>query len=252
MSVFKEICSIFDVRIRVTSLSEAVEKLMKEKAQLEKGYFCFTNVHTLVMAYEDNNYKKVQNESLASFPDGKPLVLIEKLKGCKNAERVCGPDFMGELLERTQHLGWRHYFYGSTPETLEKLRKNLNKKYPELTISGCYSPPFRNLSEQEELKIIDMINASSSDCIWIGLGAPKQEVWMNRHKDKISGLMFGVGAAFDFFAGTTKRAPKWMQKCYLEWFYRLLQEPKRLMGRYLKTNLKFMCLAVKELFGKKK
>jgi len=153
---------------------------------------------------------------------------------------------MGLIFEMSAKKGFKHYFYGSTPETLELLKEKLNKNYPDMIIIGMYSPPFGPLTEDKDAAVVKMINDSDSDFVWIGLGAPKQERWMFEHKDKIKGLMLGVGAGFDYHAENIKRAPMWMQKASLEWFYRLMQEPKRLFGRYLSTNWKFIKLIRKE------
>ena len=122
------------------------------------------------------------------------------------------------------------------------MRSKLIEEYPGLQIAGLYSPPFRNLTEQEEKEIINMINENAPDFVWVGLGAPKQEKWMNLHKEKVRGFMVGVGAGFDYLAGNISRAPQWMQKLNLEWLYRMLQDPKRLFKRYLYTNIKFIIL----------
>ena len=154
--------------------------------------------------------------------------------------RVTGPDYMRQMLSMGQQLHWRHFFYGSTPETLEKLRGVLTDKYPDLEIAGMISPPFRPLTPQEDAEMVEQINAARPDFVWVGLGAPKQEIWRADHQGRISGLMVGVGAAFDFEAGNISRAPQWMQKCNLEWLYRLMQDPKRLFKRYFYTNTKFI------------
>ena len=120
------------------------------------------------------------------------------------------------------------------------LKEKFLKRYPDLKIAGMYAPPFRPLTKEEDEAVINQINAVKPDFIWVGLGAPKQENWMNFHKGRLSGIMFGVGAAFDFHAGTVKRAPRWMQEWCLEWLYRLCQDPKRLFKRYLETNTKFI------------
>lgn len=158
---------------------------------------------------------------------------------------------MQKIFESSDSNGYRHYFYGSTEETLKKLRDKLQEKYPNINIVGMYSPPFRTLTEEEDNEIIKNINNTEADIVWVGLGAPKQEIWMNNHKNKIKGLMIGVGAGFDYHAGNIKRAPKWMQKCSLEWLYRLLQDPKRLFKRYFRTNTKFIKLVHKELKNEK-
>ena len=152
-------------------------------------------------------------------------------------ERTTGPSYMGKVLELG---GYRHYFYGSTEATLEKLYRNITSDYPQSIIVGIYSPPFRPITENEDTAIVERINKAEPDFIWVGLGAPKQEKWMSAHQGKVNGLMVGVGAAFDYYAGNIERAPKWMQNCNLEWVYRLFQDPKRLFKRYLVTNSKFI------------
>ena len=148
------------------------------------------------------------------------------------------------MLKISAEEGYRHYFYGSTEETLEKLAKTLEELYPGVQVAGMYSPPFRALSKEEDEEIVKRINDSHADFVWIGLGAPKQERWMAEHQGKIKGFMVGVGAAFDYLVGNIKRAPMWMQKANLEWLYRLLQEPKRLFKRYFYTNTRFIWNAV--------
>lgn len=149
---------------------------------------------------------------------------------------------MPEILRLSETEGYTHYFYGSTEQTLKFLEKNLREKYPKLKIAGTYSPPFRKLTKEEDRKVVERINAAKPDFIWVGLGAPKQERWMYEHRGRINGIMLGVGAAFDFHAGTSKRAPKWMQEFYLEWLYRLIQDPKRLLKRYMFSNMEFIWL----------
>jgi N-acetylglucosaminyldiphosphoundecaprenol N-acetyl-beta-D-mannosaminyltransferase len=141
-----------------------------------------------------------------------------------------------------------HYFYGSKEETLLKLENSLHEKYPGIDIRGLYSPPFRALTKEEDEDDIRRINNSGADIVWIGLGAPKQEKWMAAHQGKIHGVMMGVGAGFDFHAGTIKRAPVWIQKISMEWLYRLFQDPRRLIRRYFLSNIKFLWYTVKDSF----
>jgi N-acetylglucosaminyldiphosphoundecaprenol N-acetyl-beta-D-mannosaminyltransferase len=150
---------------------------------------------------------------------------------------------MGEILKVSVEKGYRHYFYGSTEETLQKLHEILERDYPGIQVVGMYSPPFRSMTEDEDKDIVKRINEAKTDFLWVGLGAPKQEKWMAAHQGKVQGLMVGVGAAFDYFAGNISRAPEWMQKNNLEWLYRLMQDPKRLLKRYLHTNPKFILYA---------
>ena len=233
-------CNILGTEIAVTTMKHTIETLEGEMERLRGQYICVSNVHTTVMAYEDAAYRRVQNGAAIALPDGKPLSLYSRKHGFPEAERVTGPDLMGELFARDNGLS--HYFYGGTPETIEVLSRKLRATYPNLLIAGMVSPPFRPLTPEEDAEEIRRMNASGADIIWVGLGAPKQENWMYEHRGKVNGVMIGVGAGFDYHAGTIKRAPSWMQKASLEWLYRLMQDPKRLFGRYLKTNFKYLWL----------
>lgn len=235
-------CEILKTNINVTNMADTVQYLTQNLDNLRGKYICVSNVHTVVMSYEDEEYRKIQNNAAMALPDGKPLSVVSKLRGFKEAKKVSGPDLMPEIFRISEEMGYTHYFYGSTEETLEKLRKSLGGRYPTLKIVGMYSPPFRPLTESEDEEIIRMINDTSADFIWVGLGAPKQEQWMYAHRNKVCGVMLGVGAGFDFHAGTVKRAPVWMQKMGVEWLYRLTQDPKRLFKRYVVTNTKFIWL----------
>lgn len=233
-------CNILGTKIAVTNMKETIARLEEQLEELRGKYICVSNVHTTIMAYEDKDYGRVQNGAAFCLPDGKPLSVYSKKHGFLEAERVTGPDLMGELFARDN--GMRHYFYGGTPETIETLSRILPEKYPHICIAGMVSPPFRALTGEEDAAEVQKMNDSAADIIWVGLGAPKQEKWMYEHKDRVNAVMIGVGAGFDYHAGTIKRAPVWMQKASLEWLYRLLQDPKRLFGRYFKTNLKYLWL----------
>ncbi|MBR4981219.1 MAG: WecB/TagA/CpsF family glycosyltransferase [Lachnospiraceae bacterium] len=235
-------CEILKTKINVTNMAETLQYLTENLEDLRGKYICVSNVHTTVMSYENDAYRNIQNSAAMVLPDGKPLSVVSRLRGYKEAQKVSGPDLMPEMFKVSEEKGYTHYFYGSTEETLKKLEKTLMERYPKLKIVGMYSPPFRPLTEEEDEKIIQQINNTSPNFIWIGLGAPKQEQWMYAHRDKLCGVMLGVGAGFDFHAGTVKRAPVWMQKCGLEWLYRLTQDPKRLFKRYVVTNTKFLWL----------
>lgn len=235
-------CNILGVDIAVTNMKSVVHYLTKNLEKLRGEYVCVSNVHTTVMAYNDPSYRTVQNSAVIAVPDGKPLSLVCRMRGYKHAQRVAGPDLMPEILRLSEKEGYTHYFYGSTKQTLDALEQNIREQYPKLKIVGTCSPPFRKLTEEEDARVIEEINAAKPDFVWVGLGAPKQERWMYEHRGKINAVMLGVGAAFDFHAGTAKRAPKWMQECYLEWLYRLIQDPKRLLKRYVRSNAQFIWL----------
>ncbi len=232
--------SILGVNIAAINMNWLLAFTKDNVAKLSGDYICVANAHTTVLAYEDVSYRDIQNGGIMAIPDGGPLSLVGRKRGGRNMKRTTGPDYLEEVLKVSAQYGWKHFFYGSTPETLNKLKNEIKKVYPDVLISGMYSPPFRPLSKEEDAKIVDMINATDSDFVWIGLGAPKQEIWMAEHQGKVKGLMVGVGAAFDYSARNLKRAPGWMQRRNLEWTFRLAQEPRRLFKRYLITNSKFI------------
>lgn len=234
--------NILGVKISVTDMDKTMQSITSHLEQWRGKYICVSNVHTTVMAHDDANYRNIQNDSVMSLPDGGPLSAHSRSHGNVEAKRVTGPDLMRECLKKSKETGWRHFFYGSSHKTLDMLKEKIEERYPGAVIAGMISPPFRDLTHEEEIQYTNEINAAKPDFVWVGLGAPKQEIWMAAHKDKIHALMIGVGAAFDYESGNLKRAPKWMQKCNLEWLYRLMQEPKRLFKRYFVTNLKFLWL----------
>ncbi len=240
-----KVCNILGVDVCVTNMNSVVSYLIKNLESIKGKYICVANVHTTVMSYEDSTYKNIQNSSELVLPDGGPLSFISRKRGFKEAERVTGPDLMGEIFRISEEKGYTHYFYGSTEDTLNVLKKKLKEKYPKLNIVGMYSPPFRQVSKEEDEVIVNNINEANADFLWVGLGAPKQEIWMYEHKERVNSLMLGVGAGFDYYAEKIKRAPMWMQKSNLEWIYRLMQDPKRLLKRYVVTNNKFIYLCLR-------
>lgn len=233
-------CSILKTNINVTDMDKTIAYITDNLEELRGDYICVSNVHTTVMAFRDESYRKVQNSGAMALPDGQPLSIVSRRRGYSEAQRVPGPDLMPAILHLSEEKGYRHYFYGSTPETLEKLRKVLLDRFPKLQIVGMYAPPFRPLTEEEDQEAVRQINGSGADFVWVALGAPKQEKWMYEHRGRVNGLMIGVGAAFDFIAGTVRRAPMWMQKLCLEWVYRICQDPKRMFPRYVSTNFAFL------------
>ena len=233
-------CSILKTNINVTDMEKTIAYIADNLEELRGDYICVSNVHTTVMAFRDESYRKVQNSGAMALPDGQPLSIVSHRRGYSEAQRVPGPDLMPAILHLSEEKGYRHYFYGSTPETLEKLRKVLLDRFPKLQIVGMYAPPFRPLTEEEDQEAVRKINESGADFVWVALGAPKQEKWMYEHRGRVNGLMIGVGAAFDFIAGTVRRAPMWMQKLCLEWVYRICQDPKRMFPRYVSTNFAFL------------
>ncbi|OAI28342.1 hypothetical protein A1355_01280 [Methylomonas koyamae] len=205
---------------------------------------CIANVHTVVSCRADAELRHITNNSMATM-DGLPLVWYAKYVNNVDATRVCGPDLMLKCLDVGQARGWKHYFLGGRNEVLEELVFRTRQQFPRAELVGHYSPPFRPLSPEEDQVLVDRINQSGADFLWVGLGAPKQEKWIAAHLDRIKvPVQLGVGAAFDFHSGYIRRAPIWMQRSGLEWVYRVIKD-KRLVKRYLTTNPRFlMCFVV--------
>ncbi len=199
-----------------------------------------------IEAWRSSEFKAIVDGADLVTLDGMPLVKsLNLLYGIKQ-ERVAGMDLMPGLISKAAQKNLSIFFYGSTNEVLDKITSRINREYPDLKIAGVYSPPFRELSEREECEIVEHINASGANMVMVALGCPRQEFWMARQKGKISAVMLGLGGAFPVYAGLQKRAPLWMQKCSLEWFYRLCQEPRRLFKRYFVTNSLFILLIIRE------
>lgn len=233
-------CNIMGVNIAAINMEWLIDFTKRHIKNLAGNYICVSNVHTTVMSFDNADYCAVQNGGILAIPDGGPLSCVGRKRGFSMMKRTTGPDYLMEILKISSQEGYRHYFYGSTDETLTKLKTYLEKNFPDVNVVGMHSPPFRKLSEEENAEIVRQINECHPDFVWVGLGAPKQELWMAEQKGKVSGLMVGVGAAFDYMAGNILRAPRWMQESNLEWAYRLMQEPKRLFKRYLYSNVKFL------------
>lgn len=238
-------CDILGVHVAAINMEWLIHYLEKNIALLSGDYICVSNVHTTVTSYKEKDYCAIQNGGIMAIPDGGPLTMVGKHRGYEFMQRVTGPDLMNRILEISEEKQYRHFFFGSTQSTIDKIRERLKKQYPNLTIVGMSSPPFRTMTQEEDQELIEMINKANPDFIWVALGAPKQERWMAEHQGKVKGLMIGVGAAFDYFAENIKRAPMWMQEHSLEWLYRLKQDPKRLLKRYSTTNIIFVYLIIR-------
>lgn len=222
----------------------AVHSFLEECAQKGKsGYVCVSNVHTTMTGYFDNTYQAITNQSLLSVPDGVPLMWGMQSLGATDQDRVRGPSLMRDMLDRGRSWGAKHYLYGGTPESLERLKKTIEVQYPGAIIAGAESPPFRPLEAINDWdEIAKRINATGAHFIWVGLGAPKQERWMYRQRNAVKGIMFGIGAAFDILPGVVPDAPQLMQRMGMEWLYRFYKEPKRLWRRYVFNNPAFLVL----------
>lgn len=232
---------VLGVRFNAVSQSELIELIEGMPTSTESAYVCFSNVSVLVNVHGKSDEIEVLNSATINAIDGMPICWIAKSRKITDAERNSGPDIMKIILENGLKKGCRHFFYGTTPDTLDRLRKQLEERFPGILVAGMHAPPFKELTAEEDAQIVNIINDAEPDYVWVGLGAPKQDIWMSRHKKSLKNCkLMGVGAAFNFFSGDVKRAPQWMQRCGLEWLYRLLKEPKRLWRRYLVGNLRFL------------
>jgi N-acetylglucosaminyldiphosphoundecaprenol N-acetyl-beta-D-mannosaminyltransferase len=195
-----------------------------------------------MVGQDDEEMAAALHGSTLTVPDGMPLVWAAKLLGEKLDDRVYGPELMLRYCERSRDRGHRVFLYGGRDQgSLAQLTLNLRVKFPGIKIVGGYSPPFRALTDSEEHAIADQINAAEADVVWVGIGVPKQEKWMARMRDRLDApVIAAVGAAFDFHAGRVSMAPGWMQARGLEWTYRIAQEPRRLLPRYLIHNPRFV------------
>jgi N-acetylglucosaminyldiphosphoundecaprenol N-acetyl-beta-D-mannosaminyltransferase len=207
-----------------------------------RGYVTAAAVNLVMSAHEDPEALAAVLGATLAVPDGQPLVWALRALGHGQATRIYGPDLMVRFCARAALSGTPIFLYGGrTPEALERLEQGLRRRFPGLQIAGGHSPPFRDLTAEEEERTIAEINASGAAVVWVGTGQPKQEKWMLKMRPRLSApLLVGVGAAFDFHAGLVPQAPRWMQRSGLEWVYRLAREPRRLWRRYARYNPRFL------------
>ena len=242
--------NILGVGVSPINMEMAVNFIFDWIYKREPHYVCVSNVYTIMESQRDPALKRIHNAAGLVTPDGMPLVWLSRLMGFRRVERVCGPDLLLAICERSTRTGFRHFFYGGAPGVAEKLVVRLRSRFPDLRIAGTYSPPFRPLTQEEDLSIVEHINSSKPDIVWVGTGTPKQDHWMGEHVGRLCApVLVGVGAAFDFHSGSKKQAPRWMQKSGLEWSFRLMTEPRRLWRRYLVNNPLFLWLIFLQALG---
>lgn len=240
--------NVLGVGISVLSLDTAVEAVDSAVRAGRKGYVCVTDVNSLMAAQDCDEFRQILNSSYLTTPDGMPMVWMGKWNRYPEIDRVYGPDLMLGVCRQGVEQGRTHYLLGGRPGVAEQLAERLESQIPGLQIVGKCTPPFRPFTEEERQELIDEIARLRPDCIWVGLGAPKQERLMAELLPSLdTKLMFGVGAAFDFHAGLVRQAPRWMQRSGMEWFFRLCMEPRRLWRRYLVNNPRFLMLISRQL-----
>jgi N-acetylglucosaminyldiphosphoundecaprenol N-acetyl-beta-D-mannosaminyltransferase len=242
--------NVLGVGISALNLDEAVGHVARALESGGRGYVCVTGVHGVSEAQADAEFRAILNQAWLNTPDGMPMVWMGKLQGMRSMGRVYGPDLMLRVCEYSSSRGHRHFLYGGADGVAQELKQRLETRYPGLQIVGARTPPFRALSVDEESELAREVARLKPDIVWVGLSTPKQERFMAEHWRKLDArLFFGVGAAFDFHTGRVRQAPRWMQRCGLEWLFRLGCEPRRLWRRYLKNNPLFLLRAGSQLSG---
>jgi N-acetylglucosaminyldiphosphoundecaprenol N-acetyl-beta-D-mannosaminyltransferase len=244
--------NVLGIGISALNLDLAVEEVRRAVEQGRKGYVCVTGVHGVSEARKEPGFRKILNTSFLNTPDGMPMVWMGRLQGVRHMGRVYGPDLMLRMFGLGETRGLTHFFYGGAPGVAEELKRRMERQFPGSRVVGCYTPPFRALTREEETALVKQVEEAKPQLFWVGLSTPKQEKFMADYWQKLNANIFlGVGAAFDFHAGRVRQAPVWMQRSGLEWLFRLGCEPKRLWKRYLKNNPLFVLRAAAQLTGLK-
>ena len=235
---------LLGVKISAINMGQAVTAIEHWIGEKQPHYVCVTPAHAVMDCYDHPGLRASYNASGMTTPDGMAVVWWLCRHGQRQVERVYGPDLMLAVCRRSLETGWRHFFYGGGPGVAEDLGRSLQTRFPGLQVVGVYSPPFRQLSVDEDRAVMAQIVTSQADIVWVGLGAPRQEIWMSDHLGRVGApVLVGVGAAFDFLSGHKRQAPRWIQRSGLEWLFRLGSEPRRLWRRYILGYPRFMVLA---------
>ena len=247
MTLQRQTARVLQAPIDAVYWDDALSRISAWSAARESRYVCICNAHSVVTAGQDPAFGTVVAQADMATPDGAPVAWMMRKLGFANQQRINGPDLMWKYCAVAAQHNESIYLYGGTVETLTILQGRLATVFPTLQVAGAYSPPFRALTVAEDVAVVERINTSGAGTVWVSLGCPKQELWMAAHRGRIHAVMVGVGAAFDYHAGTIQRAPLWMQNAGLEWLHRLMSEPGRLWRRYLVTNSLFIVGAARQL-----
>jgi N-acetylglucosaminyldiphosphoundecaprenol N-acetyl-beta-D-mannosaminyltransferase len=239
--------TILGVQTDAQTFTEAVTRLTHWATDTHPRYVCTCPVYTIMMCRENPAVKQAVNGADMVTADGMPVVWVQRRRGFPQAERVYGPDVMLALCAKTAGAGISHFFWGGQPGVADQLVGRLKAQFPRLNVAGAYTPPVADLETRPDPAVIERLNAANAQIIWVGLGSPKQDLWMSLYRPALSAPLFiGVGAAFDMLSGVRSQAPRWMQRSGLEWLFRLAQEPRRLARRYLVYNPLFVWHVLRE------
>lgn len=238
--------NVLGVGIHAINEARAVAEIERWVEDGERRWVDVCTVHTVMECRRNPALRSIVNHAGLATPDGMPLVWLARQAGHPGVGRVYGPDLMLALCRRSALTGHRHFFYGGTPDVVEELCTNLTRRFPGLAVAGRHAPPFRPPGAAEDPEVLRAIDATRPDIVWVGLGTPKQDLWVGRHRPVLEhpAALVAVGAAFDFHAGRLPQAPGWMQRAGLEWLFRLVHEPRRLAYRYLVYNPWFVTLVL--------
>ena len=243
-----ERANVLGVGVSAINMKLALETLDRWIENKEQRYVCVTGVHGVMESQRQEELRQIHNAAGLVTPDGIPLVWLLRLEGYHFVDRVYGPDLFLAVFEHSRERSYKHFLYGSSEQCLSRLCANLQSWFPNISIVGVHSPPYRPLTEEEDEEIVEKINKSGAEIVWVGLSTPKQERWMSAFRPRLNApILIGVGAAFDIHAGLVRQAPRLMQRTGFEWLFRLVVEPRRLWRRYLTNNPLFLLL----LFGQK-
>lgn len=243
--------SVLGMRVDATSYADAARRIVGWARAGRSSYVCVANVHMTMETIDSEPYRRVVNGADIVTPDGRPLVWALRWLGVEGASQVRGADLISHVVERAARENVPVGLYGGTEEALDALVPALEERFPGVEIACRISPPFRPLTAEEDEAYVREISASGAGVLLVGLGCPKQEIWMSEHLGRVPAAMVGVGAAFDFFSGRARQAPRWMQSAGLEWAYRFAKEPRRLWKRYLKHNPRFAAMFAAQYTGLK-
>jgi len=245
--VAAERVDILGVEVSAVDIDRVCTEVQGWIARGERRYVCVTGVHGIMESQRDPELRRIHNESGLTVPDGMPTVWAGRYAGAAAIERVYGPEMMVAICERAAERSWSSFFYGGAPGTAEQLEGAMRDRCPGLPTVGTFTPPFRELTPEEDEAAVAAIAASGAELIWVGLSTPKQERWMAEHVARLPApcVLFGVGAAFDINAGLRRDAPRWVGRLGLQWLYRLVQEPRRLWRRYLFNNPAFVAAVLR-------
>jgi len=242
-----QVIDIVGTGVHRTTYAHAANLICQWAGERQSKYVCVACVNSIMEAHDSPAFKRVMNEADLVTPDGMPLVWGLKLLGHSGATRVYGPDLTPIVLEQAAREGIPVGFFGGAPHVLDRLVEVVKRRFPSLKVAYALSPPFRPSTPQEDEQIVEEINRSNARILFIGLSTPKQDYWMAAHRGQVQAVMVGVGAAFDFLAGSKPQAPRWMMRIGAEWIFRLMTEPRRLWKRYLKHNPRFVVLFALQL-----